>query len=244
MAGGFIKSIIRGTISGSNSSGKGKSKFDANSRPQPELFDEENAAIRKKKLEIRELRREATRMSSKANKRIARLESNNLKSTPAYQAYIAEGKGKFGVKGKTYNEVQSELARLRRFINSETSTVRGASSVLKEMAANTGIKYKNLKELKAKSARFFELSSKVEQYLRTVEDMASAIGYQKIWEAVNQYVKDSNINLDQGGDNLDGMVEAITGALKEYEEPAPLWGGIGWYSLKKTNVSKNGPVNK
>jgi len=61
---------------------------------------------------------------------------------------------------------------------------------------------------------------------------------------VNQYVKDSNINLDQGGDNLDGMVEAITGALKEYEEPAPLWGGIGWYSLKKTDVSKNGPVNK
>jgi methyl-accepting chemotaxis protein len=155
-----------------------------------------------------------------------------LKSTPAYQSYIAEGKGKFGVKGKTYNEVQSEVARLRRFINSETSTVRGASSVLKEMAANTGIKYKNLKELKAKSSRFFELSSKVEQYLRTVDDMASAIGYQKIWEAVNQYVKDSNINLDQGGDNLDGMVKAITGALKEYDEPVPLWANTGWYSLK------------
>ena len=82
MAGGFIKSIIRGAISGSSSSGKGKSKFDANSRPQPELFDEEKAAIKKKKLEIRELRRETSRLASKANKRIARLESNNLKSTP------------------------------------------------------------------------------------------------------------------------------------------------------------------
>jgi len=209
-----------------------KKTFNKDSKQLPEFFKKDVKAVEKKKEEIRELRRETSRLASKANKRIARLESNNLKSTPAYQSYIAEGKGKFGVKGKTYNEVQSEVARLRRFINSETSTVRGASSVLKEMAANTGIKYKNLKELKAKSSRFFELSSKVEQYLRTVDDMASAIGYQKIWEAVNQYVKDSNINLDQGGDNLDGMVKAITGALKEYDEPVPLWANTGWYSLK------------
>ncbi|HSH24628.1 MAG TPA: hypothetical protein VLA13_03720, partial [Massilibacterium sp.] len=128
-------------------------------------------------------------------------------------------------------EVQAEVSRLKKFLESETSTVRGANRTLKEMAANTGIRYKNLEELKDKSAKFFELSSKVEQYLRSVEDMASAIGYQKIWQAVNEYVKQEQQTLDGSVGDVDEMVERISKAIAEYDEPAEI-DGLDWYLLK------------
>lgn len=167
---------------------------------------------------IREDRREASRLASLANKRVQRLEANGLQDSPAYQMYLKTG-GKFGVKGKTHNELQQEVSRLKRFIDMNTSTVKGVTTTLKEMAANTGISYANMKELKQKSAKFFELASKVEQYLRTVEDMASAIGYQKIWETINQYVKSGEIDLSNANGDIDGMVKAVTDAIKQYETP-------------------------
>lgn len=168
---------------------------------------------------VREYRREASRKASVANKRLQRLEKNNLTDSPAYQQYIKSGGGRFGVKGKSYNEIQREVSRLDKFLNSQTSTIKGINTNLKEMAANTGIKYKNLTDLRAKASKFFELASKVEQYLRTVEDMASAIGYQKIWEQVNVYVQKEKKSLENADDDIDQMIKDVTKALKEYEDP-------------------------
>lgn len=158
-------------------------------------------------------RSEVSRLSSMANKRLARLEQAGLTSSPAYKKWFEDGGAKFGVKGKTINEVQAEMARLNNFINSNTSTIRGLNSTLKEMAVNTGIKYTNIQELHKKAEKFFELSSKVEQYLRTVEDMASAIGYQKIWEAVNQYVKETGVDLGSSNLDIDHMAGLLGDAL-------------------------------
>lgn len=181
--------------------------------------------------QIRALRKEASRKAAMANKRIERLEKNDLKSAPAYQRYVEDGGHRFGIKGKSYNEVQKELSRLNRFLDSATSTVKGAHAVLKEMAKNTGIGYKTMAELKKKSAKFFELASKVEQYLRNVEDIASAIGYQKIWEAVNQYVKDANIDLSNGEVDIDSMVTSVSKALSTYD--TMLISPEGWYTPSK-----------
>lgn len=175
-----------------------------------------DAAAKAKKISAD--RKEASRLASLANKRAQRLEANGLQDSPAYQMYLKTG-GKFGVKGKSHNELQQEVSRLKRFIDMNTSTVKGVTTTLKEMAANTGISYANMKELKQKSAKFFELASKVEQYLRTVEDMASAIGYQKIWETINQYVKSGEIDLSSADGDIDGMVKAVTDAIKQYETP-------------------------
>jgi len=126
------------------------------------------------------------------------------------------------------------MSRLRRFINAETSTVKGVNNTLKEMAKNTGINYKNLEDLKSKATKFFELASKVEQYLRNVDDMASAIGYQKIWEAINQYTREAEIDLSDSDSKIDEMIKNVTDALKEYDTPTPIL--QGWYSLKDENV--------
>lgn len=167
---------------------------------------------------IKAERKEATRLVSMANKRVKRLESNKLTDTPAYQQFISVG-GRFSVAGKNHNELQSELARLKRFIESESSTVRGANRILKETANITGIKYKNLQELRSKASAFFEASSKIEQLLRQQEDMASAIGYQKIWQAVNEYVQQERVDLSAGADAIDDVIRKVTDALKEYDEP-------------------------
>jgi len=164
-------------------------------------------------------RLEVSRLASLANKRVKRLEKNGLTDSPAYQRLVQEGNPRFGVKGKTFNEVQTELSRLNRFINSQTSTVRGITSNLKDMAKNTGIKYKNVKELKTKAGKFFELASKVEQYLRTVEDMASAIGYNQIWEVINEYTDEAKIDLGDAETDIDSLVETVSKILASSDQP-------------------------
>lgn len=209
------------------------------SRPEIEELEGVLSTKQAKENRIREYRKKASRLSSMANKRITRLERNNLTDSPAYQGLLgADGVAPhFGIRGKDYNQVQSEVARMNKFLNNTTSTVRGANKVLKDMAKNTGIKYKNLTELKTKSKQFFELSSKVEQYLRTVDDMASAIGYQKIWEQVNQYVKEQETGFDDAEMDIDKAILDVTNAIKEYEEKIYIKDvegkNFGWFQLDK-----------
>lgn len=193
-----------------------------------------------KKQRVSEYRKEASRLAAMANKRVARLEANNLQDAPAYKGYLESGGGKFSVKGKTHNELQREVSRMQKFIVAKTSTVMGVNTYLKGIAANTGIKYTNMKDLKAKAATFFTLSNKVEEYLRTVEDMASAIGYQRIWEAVNEYVQTARIDMADANLSIDDMVLTISKAIAELERPENIKVGDlkayevnNWYKLKK-----------
>ena len=102
-----------------------------------------------------QLKKEVSRMASQANKRLVRLESNELTELPAYQSWVDGGAIKFSVKGKDYNQLQAEFWRLKNFLDNKTSLVRQANKYLRDMANVTGIKYGNLSELKAKSKYFF-----------------------------------------------------------------------------------------
>lgn len=179
-----------------------------------------------------EFRKEVSRLASLANKRLQRLESAELTDSPAYKKWVENGSVKFGVKGKTYNQLQSEMARLNMFINAQTSTIRGINSNLKEMAANTGIKYGTLKELRSKAANFFELSSKVEQYLRTVNDMASAIGYNKIWEVINEYVEREKIDLSEAENNIDELSKMVSELIVQQQNHNATVIDDGWVLLE------------
>lgn len=191
--------------------------------------DEFKAGVKKAQAEFR---KEVSRLASLANKRIQRLEAAKLTDSPAYQKWVENGAVKFGVKGKTYNQLQSEMARLNRFINAQTSTVRGINSNLKEMAANTGIKYGTLKELRSKAASFFELASKVEQYLRTVNDMASAIGYNKIWEVINEYVEREKIDLSGAENNIDELSKMVSELIVQQQNHNATVIDDGWVVLE------------
>lgn len=185
-----------------------------------------NSELGDKVERIRQERMEASRMVSMANKRLRRLEANKLENSQAYQMFIAEGGQHFSIRGKTGNQLQAELARMRRFINAKTSTITGLNNHLKEVADITGMEYKTLKELRAKAPKFFELQSKVEQYLRDVEDVASAIDYNKIWEAINSYVSKAKVDLASSKTDIDSMIKDVTDALLEYEKPVSVGGTV------------------
>lgn len=166
------------------------------------------------KMDAKQYRKEASKVISMANKRLARLEKSKLTDSPAYSKYVDNNENpRFSVKGLDHNALQREMSKVKKFVQAKTSTVRGINTTLKEMANNTGIKYKNLKELRSKASSFFRLSSKVEQYLRNVEDVASAIGYQKIWEAINQYVKSEKTDFNEVENSVEGLTNIIDGLL-------------------------------
>lgn len=152
-------------------------------------------AVKKASDKYKELRKEVSRMASMANKRINRLERNNLTMLPAYQAWESNGAVKFSVKGKSYEETQAEYWRLKKFLDDRTSTVKQANNFLKEMAENTGIQYNGLEDLKAKSAKFFELADLIKQYNQSINQSAQALDYQKIWKDINTYVLDTDADL-------------------------------------------------
>lgn len=173
-----------------------------------------NVEIDEQREKVRTKRTEVSRLVSLANKRLRRLEERGYTDNPAY---VASG-GYFSIRGKNHNQTEQELTRLNRFINATTSTIRGTHKLLKDMAENTGVKYDNLQDLRKKAAKFFELDSKVKQYLRTVEDMASAIDYKQVWEQVNVYVDTNRINLADAKGDIDAMIVHVVEQIKAYEE--------------------------
>lgn len=152
-------------------------------------------ALNKASDNYKELRKEVSRMASMANKRIDRLERNNLTMLPAYQAWESNGSIRFSVKGKSYEETQAEYWRLKKFLDDRTSTVKQANDFLREMAENTGIQYNGLEDLKTKSAKFFELADLIKQYNQSINQSAQALDYQKIWQDINTYVLDTDADL-------------------------------------------------
>ena len=183
----------------------------------------------------KKLKAEVSKKASMANKRLVRLENNGLQELPAYQRWVDyKGGVKFSVKGKDYNQLQQELARLNQFIDSKTSTVRGANKILKEIAENTGVKYKSVKELQAKTKEFFTIANKVDQYLMSANRSAIAIGYNKIWETINEYVQGEKLDLGSGTIDIDQAVKEISEML-DYENIEVDFGFFNKWQFKDVN---------
>lgn len=138
----------------------------------------------------RKYRQEASRKVSMANKRLKRMEEQNLTMSPSYKKWVDEGGQKFGIRGKSTEEVRAELARLNKFLNQTTSTVRGTKKYLTNIASQVGIKnYDSYNSLNNQLKDFFEVSDRVREYLKNSKEIAVSIGYKKIWEEVNEYAE-------------------------------------------------------
>ena len=156
------------------------------------------SGLQKFTAEERKLRQEASRLSSLANKRLKRMEEQNLQDSPAYRKWVENGSAKFGVRGKTMAQVQAEIGRLNKFINQATSTVGGAKNYFRNIASSVGIvEWESIPDLQNKLNNFFEITGKVKEYLQNSKEVGVAIGYQEIWDAVSDYVQEvSNEAMD------------------------------------------------
>lgn len=174
-------------------------------------------AIKKATEEYKALRKEVSRMSSMANKRIARLETNELTNLPAYQSWVKGGSVRFGVRGKDHNQVQAEFWRLKNFLDNKTSLVRQANTFLREMAEDTGIQYNGLEDLKTKTTQFFKLADKIKEYYKSAEQNAFALDYQKIWEQINVQVKQGILDLS-GVEDTESMLQKFIDEMDRIKE--------------------------
>lgn len=81
-----------------------------------------------------QLRQVVSRLADTANKRIKRLQGAGVESIAARQA--AQSGGKFTTRGKGLDELRAEYLRERDFLQSPTSTIKGAREVEREAVKN------------------------------------------------------------------------------------------------------------
>ena len=161
----------------------------------------------------RKYRQEASRKVSMANKRLKRMEEQNLTMSPSYKKWIDEGGQKFGISGKSQQEVRAEVARLNKFLSQTTSTVRGTKKYLTNIASQVGIvNYDSYESLNAQLKDFFEVSDKVREYLKNSKEISVSIGYKKIWEQVNEYAQTVGQELSSLTDDIVEIASSITRA--------------------------------
>ena len=158
-------------------------------------------------------RQEASRKVSMANKRLKRMEEQNLTMSPTYKKWIDEGGQKFGVKGKSTTEVRAEVARLNKFLKQTTSTVRGTKKYLTNVAEQVGIvNYNSYQSLNSQLKDFFEVSDRVREYLKNSKEVSVSIGYKKIWEQVNEYAETVGKEFNSLNSDIVEIAKSITQA--------------------------------
>lgn len=143
-----------------------------------------------------QLARQVSRLAQMANKRMSRLEKNNLDMVNAFKIWEKQGKPHYSVKGKSYNQLQSEYWKIKKVLDDSTSTVKGANEYLRKMANNIGFRGMTLNEIKQNITGYWKVFSKVQQYLSTIENEGYNIGSPRIQEMISNYVKTSKRNLN------------------------------------------------
>ena len=169
---------------------------------------------------VQAIKEELRGKAAMANKRVTRLENNGLTNLSAYQGWSDEdnwrGGEKFSSAGTNYRDLQRELARVDKFLNNKSSLVREANKQLKNIADTTGIKYDKVSDLPKLTSKFFELASKVEQYLRNVQGSV-AVQYQEIWQEINAYLEKEKIDLNESGEDVAQMDKILEELLDDME---------------------------
>ena len=164
--------------------------------------------------EQKALRAQVSHLASMANKRLDRLEKNELTSSPAYQKWEQNGSHRFSVSGKSYSEVQSEYWRVKDFLEMRTSSVTGTKAVLQEIATNIGwgkIDFTDIASTQEQLSNFFSIADTVSQYLESVDESAAALDYQEIWNTINAAYQQGKIDFNSA--ELDA--EQMQGIISE-----------------------------
>lgn len=162
--------------------------------------------------EQKALRAQVSQLASMANKRLERLEKNELTSSPAYQKWEQNGSHRFSVSGKSYPEVQSEYWRVKDFLEMRTSSVTGTKAVLQEIATNIGwgdIDFDNIAMTQEQLSNFFKIADSVSQYLDSVDESAAALDYQEIWDTINAAYQEGKIDFNNAELDAEQMQEIV-----------------------------------
>lgn len=166
------------------------------------------------KEEERKLRREASRQASMANKRLKRLKEQDLTNSPAFKSWYDDGGVKFGVKGKTKQELQHEMSRMEKFLKMQTSTVTGAKKNLDNIANRINIyHWDNYKDLENQISNYYSLQQKVLEYSSNIKEIGASLNYEKVGEYVADYLRETNGEIKETGEGVLEITKNIMGSI-------------------------------
>ena len=159
-------------------------------------------------------RAEARRLVSMANKRIKRLEQQNLQDTPAYQSWYNNGAVKFSVKGKSHKEVKREMARINKFLNHVTSTVTGAKKNLRDIANRIHITtWDNFEDLQKRISDYYEITNKILDLAKLTRNWAQTFDYEKVGEIVAEYMEEVNGQVTKSDEEILMLAKRVAKAV-------------------------------
>ena len=178
------------------------------------------------KLSEKELRALTSKYISAANKRIKRFKERD-ESSPATEAAL-QGRDKFSIKGKNYNEVKRELADVSSFLKMKTSTQKGYQAYVEDAARRSGFLTENMKGAEKKEA--IEASKKYWSEYRKYEEAYPndfiAAGSDLVQIALKDIIEDPNYTMDELGERIDDLYEE-----NELERQATLEYAESWESV-------------
>lgn len=147
-----------------------------------------------------------TQLAAIANKRAKRLSESVYGSSSALVSFERSG-GKAGSRGKTFNELRREFARVQQFLNAKTSTIKGAKQVQKETSERLGSETKNWTTEDWK--QFWNTYNKI----KDSEDTRIAL-YRLGSDKLQQLLRDQYIQ----GEEQKTILERINELSLEYDE--------------------------
>lgn len=122
-------------------------------------------------------RQVVNQLNSTANKRIRRNLDAGLDGVPAMRGWQESGGELFRLsQSDSPEEVLRKYKKVDSFLKNPTSTVTGATSWLNRIGDMLGLEQINRNTIQEQSSRIFEVTSKIDQYLKTSGE-GYAIGY-------------------------------------------------------------------
>ena len=161
-------------------------------------------------------RRELSRLCAMANKRAKRLEDKGWTDVPAYQSMIKSGKPRFGVRGlKTSREVNAEMIRVNHFLESITSTIKGATGYLQDLATNMGVSGMKVSEIQQHAKQFFQIVKMVQKRLTNEEN--KIYSSTRLFNAVSAQFKAISMVLNDTA-SVEDKLQTIISSLRKVEK--------------------------
>lgn len=151
-------------------------------------------------LNYTQLRQTVNRLASTANKRLATFEKRSAIS-PAVRRAQQSG-GRFGTRGKDINALRAEYARVRSFLESKTSTIRGIKKIETETIKK--LKSKGIEVSREKVTELWHAYERIKE--RNPAVMARTMKYNTLQDVAELL----NDNL-----SLDDIVEKLTNDMTE-----------------------------
>ena len=153
------------------------------------------------RLNYTELRQTVNRLASTANKRLATFEKRGVSSPAVWR--VQQSGGRFGPRGKDINALRAEYARVRSFIESKTSTIKGIKKVETETIKK--LKAKGIEVTRDKVAELWEAYERIKE--RNPSVVARTLKYNTLQDVAE--LLNDNLSLDDIVEKLTNDMEAI-----------------------------------